>query len=79
MFALYDLNLFAEWALPDQLTFATVSALLHVASSYPEYRENATGAITQFISQTVEMLKKGDRAQLHSSDEIPTLSSDNSL
>lgn len=49
-----------DWALPDQLAFATVSALLHVASSYPEHRKAATDGINAFVKQIVEMLQKGD-------------------
>ncbi|KAJ3555853.1 hypothetical protein NM688_g2347 [Phlebia brevispora] len=49
-----------DWALPDQLAFATVSALLHVASSHPEHRKAATDAIKEFVAKIVVMLKKED-------------------
>lgn len=48
-----------EWALPDQLVFATVSALLRIAGNHSEYREVATGAIVQFVERIVSMLKSG--------------------
>ena len=50
-----------DWSQPDQLAFATVSALLHVSSSHPEHRKAATDAIIHFVGQIVEMLKQGDR------------------
>lgn len=55
-----DCNNVADWALPDQLVAATVSALLRIASRHAEYREAAMGAITTFVSQIVSMLCKGD-------------------
>ncbi|THH29581.1 hypothetical protein EUX98_g4604 [Antrodiella citrinella] len=49
-----------EWALPDQLVFATVSALLRIASTHSGYRAAATRAIVAFAGQIVAMLKTGD-------------------
>ena len=49
-----------EWALPDQLVSATVSALLRIASSHSQHRESATGAIANFVQEIVLMLTKGD-------------------
>ncbi|OCH92135.1 atypical/PIKK/PI4K protein kinase [Obba rivulosa] len=46
-----------EWALPDQLVFVTVTALLRIASSHQEYREQAIGAIVKFCSQVVKQLQ----------------------
>jgi phosphatidylinositol 4-kinase len=46
-----------DWALPDQLVYSTVSALLRLSSSHPEYTRQATTAICSFISQTVEAIK----------------------
>ncbi|KAH7923479.1 hypothetical protein BV22DRAFT_1036261 [Leucogyrophana mollusca] len=46
-----------EWALPDQLVFSTVSALLRISSTHQDYAEDALGAILTFISETVEKLK----------------------
>ncbi len=42
-----------EWALPDQLVFATVSALLRIAGEHPEHRESAICAITHFVCRIV--------------------------
>ena len=56
-----QLDVALDWALPDQLAFATVSALLHVASAHEEHRKAATGAISIFVTQIVGMLKGGDR------------------
>ncbi|KIK08174.1 hypothetical protein K443DRAFT_35139, partial [Laccaria amethystina LaAM-08-1] len=47
---------FLDWALPDQLVFSTVSALLHISSDHPEYCEPAISSICFFISQTVKKL-----------------------
>ncbi|EKM55298.1 uncharacterized protein PHACADRAFT_255820 [Phanerochaete carnosa HHB-10118-sp] len=53
-----------DWALPDQLVAATVSALLRIASSHAEYRGDVMGAITNFVSQIVSMLCKGDSSDI---------------
>ncbi|KAF9067556.1 hypothetical protein BDP27DRAFT_1328569 [Rhodocollybia butyracea] len=49
-----------EWALPDQLVFSTISALLRMATSHPRYSAAATEAICAFISDTVENIRSGD-------------------
>ena len=49
-----------EWALPDQLVFSTLSALLRIASSKPDYRDQAFGAIVRFTQKIVDLLKTGD-------------------
>ncbi|KAJ7112447.1 hypothetical protein C8R43DRAFT_1242817 [Mycena crocata] len=48
-----------EWALPDQLVFSTVSALLRISSSHDKYSEAATTAIFSFISRIVEKINTG--------------------
>jgi hypothetical protein len=45
-----------EWALPDQLVFSTVTALLRVASLHPNYSARATEAIISFIKDVVEQV-----------------------
>ncbi|KAJ6490589.1 hypothetical protein C8R47DRAFT_1122870 [Mycena vitilis] len=45
-----------EWALPDQLVFSTVSALLRLSSSHDKYSDAATNAIFSFISRIVDKL-----------------------
>ncbi|KAJ3814722.1 hypothetical protein F5876DRAFT_72711 [Lentinula aff. lateritia] len=49
-----------EWALPDQLVYSTISALLRISSSHPIYSASATEAICVFISDVVENIKAGD-------------------
>jgi len=48
-----------DWALPDQLVFSTVSALLRVSNDHPNYGVQATSAIFDFTFQTI--------ARIHSS------------
>jgi phosphatidylinositol 4-kinase A len=45
-----------EWALPDQLVFSTVSALLRISSSHGQYGESATTAILDFIAEVVRKI-----------------------
>ena len=45
-----------DWALPDQLVFSTVSALLHLSSSHLQYSEQATSAICTFIALMVKTI-----------------------
>ncbi|KAJ7217187.1 hypothetical protein GGX14DRAFT_440647 [Mycena pura] len=45
-----------EWALPDQLVFSTVSALLRISTSHDQYSEATTTAIFSLISRIVEKL-----------------------
>ncbi|KAF8529176.1 hypothetical protein BU17DRAFT_73353 [Hysterangium stoloniferum] len=49
-----------EWALSDQLTFATVSSLLRLALSHSEHRSTIVKAIFKFASLTVSQLKDAD-------------------
>ncbi|GLB34718.1 putative PI3 PI4-kinase family protein [Lyophyllum shimeji] len=49
-----------DWALPDQLVYSTVSALLRLSSSHIQYKEKAALAICAFLSQTVEQIKSSD-------------------
>ncbi|KAI0075272.1 hypothetical protein K474DRAFT_1676500 [Panus rudis PR-1116 ss-1] len=53
-----------EWALPDQLVFKTVSALLRISTIHPEHRESATGAIIRFTERIVHMLQTGESSQI---------------
>ncbi|KAJ7172099.1 hypothetical protein C8R46DRAFT_1258016 [Mycena filopes] len=48
-----------EWALPDQLVFSTVSALLRISSSHEKYSDAATAAIFSFISRIVKKINTG--------------------
>ncbi|KAJ6618823.1 hypothetical protein B0H10DRAFT_2217316 [Mycena sp. CBHHK59/15] len=48
-----------EWALPDQLVFSTVSALLRISGSHEKYSEAATTAIFSFISRIVDKINTG--------------------
>ena len=49
-----------DWALPDQLVFKTVSALLRTSSTHPEYRRAATQALISFSERILNMLQTGD-------------------
>ncbi|GBE82149.1 Phosphatidylinositol 4-kinase stt4 [Sparassis crispa] len=49
-----------EWALPDQLVFAVVSALLRIASSHPARREVVMQALQNFVMNIVSKLNTGD-------------------
>lgn len=57
--AIHSLEGFIDWALPDQLVFATVSALLRIASVYGEHREHCLQAIVKFVAHIVKMLQEG--------------------
>jgi hypothetical protein len=43
-----------DWALPDQLVFSTVSAMLCITSTHTEYSEAAATAVFKFIAEIVE-------------------------
>ncbi|KAJ3734042.1 hypothetical protein DFJ43DRAFT_1065841 [Lentinula guzmanii] len=49
-----------EWALPDQLVYSTITALLRIASSHSGYSVPATEAICAFISDVLDNIKAGD-------------------
>ncbi|KAK7693961.1 hypothetical protein QCA50_003536 [Cerrena zonata] len=49
-----------DWALPDQLVFKTVSALLRISSAHTEHRATATQALIQFTERIMSMLSSGD-------------------
>ncbi|KAF5380919.1 hypothetical protein D9615_004166 [Tricholomella constricta] len=49
-----------DWALPDQLVYSTVSALLRLSSSRTQYTEKAASAICSFLSQMVKQIKSSD-------------------
>jgi hypothetical protein len=47
----------SEWALPDQLVFSTVSALLRICGAHQEYADKVVKFIITFIADIVENLK----------------------
>ncbi|KAG2144576.1 hypothetical protein DEU56DRAFT_790388 [Suillus clintonianus] len=49
-----------EWALPDQLVFSTVSALLRICSAHPDYADSAITSIITFITDIVANLKESN-------------------
>ncbi|KAJ8087995.1 phosphatidylinositol-4- kinase [Marasmius tenuissimus] len=49
-----------DWALPDQLVYSTVSALLRITRTHKEHSDSAVGAIVAFIYDVVEKTKAGD-------------------
>ena len=50
-----------EWALPDQLVYSTVSAILSIYSIYPDRVDQAVDAILRFITQVVQKLASASR------------------
>jgi len=56
----YTQSRISDWALPDQLVFSTVSALLRISTSHHQYTDAATAAIISFVSQTVVKIKTGN-------------------
>jgi phosphatidylinositol 4-kinase len=48
---------FTDWALPDQLSFSTISALLRLATTYPQFRSISVESVLGFCSQIVAQLK----------------------
>ncbi|KDQ11709.1 hypothetical protein BOTBODRAFT_147082 [Botryobasidium botryosum FD-172 SS1] len=54
----FDPNLaWTDWALPDQLTYSTVSALLGLATSHTQHRDKILQSILDFASHTVKRLQ----------------------
>jgi phosphatidylinositol 4-kinase A len=50
---------FLEWALPDQLVYSTVSALLRISSLHSDHVSSVVGAIGSFIEASIENIKNG--------------------
>lgn len=53
--------LLLEWALPDQLVYWTVSAILRVCSTYSDRVDQAVDALLRFVIQVVQMLPTASR------------------
>ncbi|KAG7092795.1 hypothetical protein E1B28_009114 [Marasmius oreades] len=49
-----------DWALPDQLVYSTISALLRISRTHKEYSDATTDAIVAFIHGVVEKIKAYD-------------------
>lgn len=47
-----------EWALPDQLVFSTVSALLRICRAHPEYADRTVTSIITFVNDIVENINE---------------------
>ena len=58
---LYSYTLFEEWALPDQLVYSTISAILRVCSIHPDQTDLAVKTILRFITQVVQKLPIASR------------------
>jgi phosphatidylinositol 4-kinase A len=54
-----DFSFPIEWALPDQLVYSTVSALLRTAAVHPQHRTAALNAIFDFTRTIVQRLEQG--------------------
>jgi len=46
-----------KWALPDQLTCMTVSAVLRIASLHPHWRPRVTASVIKFVFRTIAQLR----------------------
>lgn len=53
-----------DWALPDQLVYSTVSALLILADSHDQYREPIMQAFARFAAQVVDHLRTAQPVQV---------------
>ncbi|KAH9071165.1 hypothetical protein EDB83DRAFT_2366879 [Lactarius deliciosus] len=54
----FDMNLtWDDWALPDQLAYSTVSALLKLAAVHPEYKDVIMRSISTFTSVLVKNIQ----------------------
>ncbi|KZP21149.1 hypothetical protein FIBSPDRAFT_788486 [Athelia psychrophila] len=53
-----------DWALPDQLVFSTVSALLRITSVHTEHSETAVNAILAFIVKVTENLQTANSVDI---------------
>jgi phosphatidylinositol 4-kinase len=53
------------WALPDQLSFSTTSALLRLASTYPQFRNISVESVLAFCNTIVERLKSASGGLLN--------------
>lgn len=56
-------KMLSDWALPDQLVFSTVSALLRITSVHTEHSETAVNAILAFIVKVTENLQTANCVQ----------------
>lgn len=54
-------DIFPDWALPDQLVFSTVTALLRLAGKSADHRERIVSSVIQMASETVSQMKNGTR------------------
>ncbi|KAF7980170.1 hypothetical protein HWV62_39641 [Athelia sp. TMB] len=53
-----------DWALPDQLVFSTVSALLRITSVHTEYSETAVNAIFAFIGRVIDNIQTANSVNI---------------
>lgn len=61
----YDQTLsWDEWALPDQLVYTTVSALLRICFVYEDYAGLVINAILGFITDVIEMLRVANSIEI---------------
>ncbi len=57
--------MFIDWALPDQLVYSIVSALLTLSNSYPNYREEVTTAICNFLAEIARSIESSNRKPIN--------------
>jgi phosphatidylinositol 4-kinase len=65
-----------EWALPDQLVYSTVSALLRLSNSHPQYRDSASASVNSFILLAAEKILSEARQCISFRSEIVSLMTD---
>lgn len=54
------LRYLVEWALPDQLVYSTVYALLRISSVHEDKGRVVVDAIVEFITEVIENLKSSN-------------------
>jgi phosphatidylinositol 4-kinase A len=56
----YLTNSAIDWALPDQLSYTAVAALLRLGSAHETYRAVATESVFKFAASLVANMKEGN-------------------
>lgn len=46
-----------DWALPDQLVYSTVSAMLRITATHSKHSETAANTVFKFIGDVVKKIK----------------------
>ena len=54
---IFDADTRLDWALPDQLVYSTVSAMLRITATRAKHSETVAKAISKFIGDVVKKIK----------------------